>query len=481
MKISEFSQTEDLNEQVKKLRIERDDKPKIEDLKKQWKVSEHRVINDKEYLPDKEVKDAEGNFVKYKYVNRIAAPFQKLIVNSAVTFGFGNEVEILKNFEPNSDEEKVFNIIEKILEQNKISVHNRKVAKECYRASEVAELWYYEATKEPHEDYGFPCNFRIKVKLLTPWTGEKLYPHFDSYDRMTAFARAYSVKGINGSTEFMEVFTDEEYKRLKKVDGIWVEDSIKDGDVEIPVALDLSKTINKIPIIYACQEEAEWTDVQNDIDRLELLFSRHAEINDYHAAPKTFIEGELISTPTAGEANSIIQGEVGSKATILSWNDSPESIKLEISTRLSNIFKFTKTPDVSFESVKALSQISGVMLKMLFMDAHMKVMEKEEIWDDFYERRFNLLKTYVGKLLDPKLEKASQKLVMRPKFNPYMIDDLKSWVDTLMAANGNKPLISQEKSVEMAGLTYKSQEDWETIKAEQEKEQNSDIFNPTNL
>ena len=73
----------------------------------------------------------------------------------------------------------------------------------------------------------------------------------------------------------------------------------------------------------------------------------------------------------------------------------PDSVKLEINTRLSNIFKFTKTPDVSFDNIKGLNQVSGVMLKMLFMDAHIKVLEKEEIWDDFYERRFNLLKTYV--------------------------------------------------------------------------------------
>lgn len=480
MKIAEFTQAEDLQEQVKALEIERDDKPEINVLKKQWKVEEHRVITDDEYLADKEIRDAEGRFVRFKKVNRIAGPFQKLIVKSAVTFGFGNDVEIIKNFKENSDEEKVFIAIEKILEENKISVHNRKVAKECYRAAEVAELWYYEKTEE-HNDYGFDCEYRVKVKLLTPWTGEKLYPHFDAYDKMQAFARSYSVKTSKGEDLFMEIFTSDEYKRIKKVDGNWVEDVKLVDDQELPIVLDLSQTIKKIPVIYAWQEEAEWSDVQYDIERLELLFSRHAEINDYHAAPKTFVEGELISTPQAGEANGLIQGSPGTKAYVLSWDQSPESIKLEINTRLSNIFKFTKTPDVSFESVKALNQISGVMLKMLFMDAHMKVMEKEEIWDDFYERRFNLLKTYVGKLLQPSLEKASRSLSLKPKFKPYMIDDLKSWIDTLLAANGNKPVISHEKSVELANLTQEPADDWIIIQKEAEAENSTDVFQPTNL
>lgn len=482
MKIAEFTNSEDLQEQVKVLEVERDDKPDIEELKKQWKVSEHRVITDKEFLPDKEIKNADGEKQRDKKVNRIAGPFQKKIVNTAVVFGFGNEVDIVTNeIKEKSQEELVLNAIKKILDENKISSFNRKVARECYRATEVAELWYYEQV-ERHEDYGFPCDYKIQVKLLTPWSGEKIYPHFDSYDKLKAFARSYSIKKSSGGTdEFMDIYTDEEYKRLKKTDGNWIEDVKIKGEEEVPIAIDLKATINKIPIIYAYQDEAEWSDVQYDIDRLELLFSRHAEINDYHAAPKIFIEGELNSAPQAGEANSILTGSAGTKAYVLSWDQSPESIKLEITTRLSNIYKFTNTPDVSFESVKSLNQISGVMLKMLFMDAHLKVMQKEEIWDEYFERRFNLLKAFVGKLLNPTLEKAARNLSMKPKFNPYMIDDLKSTVDILMTANGNKPIISQERSVELSGLTENHEEDWKIIQSEAVAENSNEIFQPTNI
>lgn len=219
--------------------------------------------------------------------------------------------------------------------------------------------------------------------------------------------------------------------------------------------------------------------MQYHIERLELLLSRHAEINDYHASPKTFIQGEIATMPQAGESNSIIQGEIGSSASILSWNDSPESVKLEINTHLSNIFKFTKTPDVSFENIKGLNQVSGVMLRMLFMDAHTKVLEKEEIWDDFFERRFNLLKTYVGNLLFPELKKASKRLKMKPKFSPYIIDDERAKIEMLMTANGNKPLISQEKSAELSSLTTKA--DWETLKKEMDADNHSDVFTETEV
>ena len=129
MKIAEYTQTENLQEQIEFVKIKREEKPDISNLKKQWKVSEHKTIKDKNYLPDKEIKDEEGRFLRYKKVNRLAVPFQKLIVNSAVTFGFGNEVELVAEFKPNSEEAKVYQAIKTILEDNKIHVHNRKVAK----------------------------------------------------------------------------------------------------------------------------------------------------------------------------------------------------------------------------------------------------------------------------------------------------------------------------------------------------------------
>lgn len=481
MKISEFTQTEVIEDQVKILLVERDDKPKIEELKKEWDPKKHRVIVDQEFLKDKELKNAQGQKTGTKKVNRIAGPYQKMIVKRSVSFGFGNDVEIEHNAKPKSDEEKVLNIVKKILEENKIHSFNRKQATEMYRAAEAAALWWYQKVDTPHTDYSDdPCNYELNVKLLTPWTGDKLLPQFDVYDKMKVFSRLYSVNRPGGKKdEYMDVYTSDEFKRFKKGDSGWLEDVEKIDDGFKPIWQE--NIISKIPVAYGFQEDAEWRDVQYHIERLELLLSRHAEINDYHAAPKTFIEGKLVTMPEAGEANGVLQGEPGTKAYVLSWTDSPESIKLEIETHLENIHKFTQTPDISFKSVKGLSQISGVMLKMLFMDAHLKVMEKEEIWDDYFTRSFNIIKTFVGKLLYPNLEQAANRLKMKPRFKPYMIDDTKAWIETLMAANGNLPVLSQQKSVEMSGLTNDPTAEWVIIQAETEANKAQDVFQTTNL
>ncbi|KUJ56433.1 phage portal protein [Chryseobacterium aquaticum] len=464
MNIQEITEQLGIPEQIEILKIDRSAKPKIEDLKKEWKVSEHKTIKDKNFLPDKEIKNKEGEVIRKKPVNRIAIPVQKYIVSSAVSFGFGNNVQIKSNAEEGSLEEVVEKAIERILYENKTNIKNRQIARELYRSTEIAEYWYYQKV-DNHEDYGFPCNFRIKLKLFVPWKNDILYPMFDEYDNMIAFSRGFSLMNKEKKViEYFETFTDTEVKRFKKDDTGWVEDVIEGIGKNV---------IEKIPVVYASQEETEWEDVKYDIERLELIFSRHAEINDYHASPMIFVTGTVDSMPQAGEANKAAQGEIGSDMKVISWESAPESLKLEIETRLENIHKFTKTPDL-FRQVKGLSQISGIMLKMLFMDAHLKVMEKNEIWDDYFQRRFNILKSYVGKLLNTKLADAANKLELEPVIKPFMIQDTKEWVETLMTANGNKPLLSQEYSAELSTLAPK--EDWLILEAEQEKERTQSQF-----
>lgn len=51
-------------------------------------------------------------------------------------------------------------------------------------------------------------------------------------------------------------------------------------------------------------------------------------------------------------------------------------MKLEIDTLLRMIYTITQTPDISFDTVKGIGAVSGVALKLLFMDAHLKVQDK---------------------------------------------------------------------------------------------------------
>lgn len=205
-------------------------------------------------------------------------------------------------------------------------------------------------------------------------------------------------------------------------------------------------------MIYGHQPKFETEDVDKLIDRLETLLSNFADTNDYHASPKIFTTGIIKGWAKKGESGAVIEGEDGATMQYVSWQSAPEAVKLEIETLLKMIYTITQTPDISFDSVKGLGAISGIALKLLFMDAHLKVQDKREIFDDYLQRRVNVILAYIGKMNNA-LEEDCETIAIEPEIVPYMltseIDELNYW----LTANGNKPVISQEESVEKAGLS----------------------------
>jgi hypothetical protein len=149
----------------------------------------------------------------------------------------------------------------------------------------------------------------------------------------------------------------------------------------------------------------------------------------------------------------------------VSWNNAPEAVKLEIETLLRMIYTLTQTPDISFDSVKGLGAISGVALKLLFMDAHLKVQDKREIFDEYLQRRVNLIKAYIGKF-NASLENDCETMEIEPEIKPYMLtgemDEINKWI----TANGGKPIISQKQSVKSANLSQNPEADYEQIQNE---------------
>jgi hypothetical protein len=97
------------------------------------------------------------------------------------------------------------------------------------------------------------------------------------------------------------------------------------------------------------------------------------------------------------------------------------------------------------------------------------------VFDDYLQRRINLVKAFVGKI-NIKLEKAASVVRITPEIVPYMIDDQTTRIKNLVAANGNKPIISQKSAVAKAGLVENADDEWAQIQAEAKAENTKDIF-----
>ena len=411
-------------------------------------------VNNPSKRPDKPVKltktRADGSTYEIddiQKVNRVALDLQSLVVERAVAFLFGNEVKV------NCDDENLLTAINRVNKDNKIDSFNRQVSRVCFQTTEVAEYWYVKDA-ESNDKYGFKASKKIKCSIFSPLKGDSLYPFLDDYGDMTAFSRAFKLKDNDGKTvEMFETWTDDNYYRWKKSGQGWIEDA----NQKYP------PTIKKIPIVYASQPYVEWYKVQSLIDRIEKLLSNFAETNDYFASPKLFIQGadDITISPKDTQGQIFSASSKDTDAKYLAWTQLPEPIKLEAEMLLRFIFSLTQTPDISFESVKGLgTNISGETLKMLFLDAHLKVMNKREIFDAYLTRRYNIIKAML-KVMNTAFTDED----VDTEITPFMLNSETATVDNLVAMV-SAGIISKETAVEINPYVIDKIQEMERLTAE---------------
>ena len=299
-----------------------------------------------------------------------------------------------------------------------------------------------------------------------------LYPYFDETGDMLAISRQYEIKDNQGVKHtYFETYTDREHR-------LW---NLEGNQWKMQEGYPKENAIGKIPVIYGQQPAVEWEDVQNLIDRLEKLLSNFADTNDYHAAPKIFTTGTILGWAKKGESGAVIEGEEGATAQYLSWAQAPESVKLEIETLLRMIYTITQTPDISFDSVKGLGSISGVALKLLFMDAHLKVQDKMEIFDDYLQRRLAIIQAFLAQMnaKNKDFVSACDSLSIEPEIVPYMIEDEAAKVSTLLAATGQKAIVSRKTAVQQLGWVNDTEAEIEQIEDDENAAAYNDITEPT--
>ncbi len=445
------------------------------DIKEALKALDPKMhdVNDRTLRPDKKVRtddqqignrirvNTKDKNIRIEKVNRNAVAFQKLIIGRAAAFLFGNKV--LYNAEPqNKEEEQVLFAFNKIIKDAKTHSLNKIIAKKTMAFGECAEYWYPVQLDERQNRYGFDSEFKLRCTLWAPDEGNKLYPYFDEHKTMIAFSREFSRKRHDGTlVDYFETTTKQNFIK-------WERDGDRKGNWELSSSYPKINSLNKIPIVFAYQKDLETQDVDHLINRYNTLLSNFSDTNDYHASPKLVTKGELKGFSKKGESGGIFVTENEGDIKYLSWDHAPESVKLELDVLYHLIHTLTQTPDISFDSVKGLN-LSGIALKLLFMDAHLKVEEKRIIFDDYLKRRVNIIKAYIAQL-NVKLARACQTLEIEPEIVPYMLTDDMERLNFYQTANGGKPIMSQEESIDKGGYSTNVEATMEKLRKEQERD-----------
>lgn len=433
---------------------------------------QHKIFN-KQYRKNKKVKIKTGNndpitgepIYKEKTVERVrvAVPIQRVIVERSVGFLFSIPVKynLEVNREATQQEIDVHNSVLNIFKDNKIEYLDKKICRTLISERECAELWYFllDANGKPKE---------MRCKLLSPTRGDILYPHFDDYDRMDGFARKYIVTDEDGvSVTHFDVYTESlVYKYINDGSGLKL--------LEIPK----QHGFTKIPVIYYRQEESEWDSVQPVIERVEDLLSNWGDTNDYFGSPSYFVKGQLSGFADKGEQGRVYQS-VGDNADmrVLSWDSSPQSITSELANLINIIFSYTQTPDVSFENMKTLGgNTSGVAIRLMFTDPHMKAEMKIELFGEMFTRRYNLVLNGYVTSLKAIPESAYVNIRVVPKFKPYLPKNEIEEMQIISMSTGSKPTMSQKEGVRQNPRVNNPEEVLNQLKEESQADLMSNVF-----
>lgn len=445
----------------------------LRESEKQYDPQGHRVFDEK-YRPKKNISIPTGRrdpitgqaIYRNKKVERvrIALPIQKVIVRRNAGFLISNPVEYKMTLNgvnvktPDNQQSKLFNAVKKVYHQAKIKYFDKRLVRSVLRAREAAELWYMETTQEGHVD----VNGKMRVKLLSPILGDKLYPHFDDFDNMDGFAREYKVWDETGtSVNHFDVYTNR-----------WVYQYIDDGtDWSLVDGAPKLHGFTKIPVVYYRQEKAEWEDVQWAIERVEDCLSNWGDSNDYFGTPKYFIKGKLKGFAEKAEQGAVFEGDKDTSMNVLSWDNSPQSVTGEINMLFSIIFSYTRCADVSFDRMKELgNNTSGAAIRLMFTDPHMNAQDKTELFGEMFTRRSNIVANGVcntGIIERGIPMSVADSVEFEPIFTPFIPKNDVETLQLISSSTGGQSTTSRKRAIALNPLN----DDPQRIEKEMDEEQ----------
>ena len=424
----------------------------------EYEISQHKVQERK----DRAVYDKKGNFLRWSHRHRIAIPYQQFINEIALVFLYGRPVKWLQSSE-GTDE--AFEYYKQILKDVRFNAAVRE-AKRCAGAEGCSAILYHTYQDAEHKP-------RLLLNVLSKKNNDDIYTVKDQYKRLTAFAWGYYLTEAGNNTIYhVDIYTADTIWRCKRGGIGW--------DVE-----QMANPVGKIPVLLF-EQEVEWAGVQSMIDRSEELTSVDADVNDRFANPAMVASSEILnSLPKQEDEAKLYILKNGGDVKYLTWDQASASKTNEYDRLDKHILSKSFTPNIDFDNMKNLGNLSGKAIRKVLLMAYIKADKRKETHDGYMNRHVSLMLAILANVLDYKRAAQYNALQIDHEFQEPFGDDVS---DTLadLSKQYNDGALSRETYLEMSYLVKNVKEELDRIKAEQDeamerqKEANRmDVFEPT--
>jgi SPP1 family phage portal protein len=391
-----------------------------------------------------------GNGEKSKLVKAVRIPinFAKKIVTTSTAFEVGKPVTLIP-----SVESELSKLIALIWKTNRIDSMIQKLVSLCKTETQGALNFYISDIKQEGlfnkilAALKLKASKEIKVKLLDNTSGT-MTPYFDAIGNMILFMWEYKTV-VNGKTINNVQIWDEKLSYI-----------CNDTDGSFKLISKLPHGFDRIPMVYVSQEQPEWFDVKDLIDRFEVAISKGGGANDRTAHPILAIIGEISSLPDANDDGKVINltkkvddngNIIQSEAKFLESSGGNESHKNELELIWKLIFSISQTPDLSFDNLKSLGNVSGVALKLMFLDAIIKATMNEGDNRTMIERIINIIMSGIVTTTNTSMKTSASELYYDINFNSILPDDLASASDIIIKLK-EAGLLSSESAIKMLDI-----------------------------
>lgn len=422
----------------KSLALFSDNNKEAEAFLKQYNPQQHSIKK----RANKITGSPEGGYSIY-VTEKLPRAWQRHINEIALFFLFNNPLLWSKSEETDPE---VFRAFCDFLKATRFNSGIKEAKRKAGYLKECARLYHIYTTKEE--------GVKVKALVLDKENGYDLYPMFDIFGDLVAFAYSTTTKTLGKAERIFTIYTkDYIYKCTKKTQ--W----------------EVEKTLNrlgKIPVIYYTQS-VEWDGAQERIERDEKTDSTTADVNNYFASPVLVARGRIENTFDAHSVGRSLQLSQDAKVEYL---EPPSKIELSENEKKNNtkaILQDTFTPDFSLEAMQGLGVISGVALKRAFILGYIKRNRNIEIYEPLIDREKNLILRIIETYFRPDLKAKIRQAQISFEFAEPLSEDVTTKINSISAAV-SAGVLSVEAAVKILGMTPDPDKEIERLK------QKEDIF-----
>lgn len=409
---------------------------------REYNPQKHK-INKRE---DKIILDKNGNFKRRIKRWKLPIDYPKFINEIALVFIYGQPV---KWGQSSQETDEAFNRFTNLLHDTHFDAKVRQCKR--YAGSETQSAMLFRVYKD--RDNKPACQIRV----LAASKGDEIYARWDQYDNLLQVGWGYYLTEGDSTYYHFDLFTDRITYHCKRGDHGWE-------------VIPEENLIGKIPVILF-QQDKEWTGVEPLIEREEYIISRSADVNDYFSDPMLVLDADIIKNmPERDDENKTLIKKNGTSteaaAGYLTWDGAWESKKQELTWLQNHILSKTFTPNIDFENMKALSNVSGKALKQMMVLADIKASKHKETHDEMMDRVAGLCRSIIGNVLDVSLKSQCDKLVITHEFQDPFGEDVADVINNITKAKDGG-FLSQESAVELSPTTRNVQTEMQRLGSDQ--------------